>query len=85
MTVGSSVLFNAPGTELYSNMGRGAEAWAGYKQAVKVRRAFRMTRAWLTAPLAGWVGLAIMGRTGGVAWSASRPPSTAVIVGRWRR
>ena len=37
VTVGSSVLFNAPGTELHSNLGRGAEAWAGYKQAVKVR------------------------------------------------
>ncbi|KIY93567.1 hypothetical protein MNEG_14395 [Monoraphidium neglectum] len=36
VTVGSSVLFNAPGSELYSNLGRGAEAWAGYKQAVKV-------------------------------------------------
>ncbi|GBF95153.1 hypothetical protein Rsub_07737 [Raphidocelis subcapitata] len=36
VTVGSAVLFNAPGTELYSNLGRGAEAWAGYKQAVKV-------------------------------------------------
>lgn len=37
MTVGSAVLFNAPRTELYSDLGRGAEAWAGYKQAVKVR------------------------------------------------
>lgn len=36
VTVGSAVLFNAPGTELYSNLGRGAEAWAGYRQAVKV-------------------------------------------------
>jgi len=37
VTVGSAVLFHAPGTELYSNLGRGAEAWAGYKQSVKVR------------------------------------------------
>ena len=35
-TIGNSVYFNVPNNhELHMNLGGGAEAWAGYKQAVK--------------------------------------------------
>jgi eukaryotic translation initiation factor 2C len=35
-TIGNSVYFNVPDShELHVNLGGGAEAWAGYKQAVK--------------------------------------------------